>query len=126
MPIISISLDETSLKELDEVQRELSFPNRSDTIRAAIKFLEEEMKSRKSMKGKLTAVVLASHHQKKEDKMKQSVHDFEDIIKTNLHTNLGNKDCLEIFIVEGEAERINQFLLALQQKKPARLKLIIP
>jgi CopG family nickel-responsive transcriptional regulator len=44
-------------------------------------------------------------------------HKYEDIINTQLHSRLENGKCLEVFILEGTAERAKQMLKSLQTHK---------
>ena len=46
-----MSLDDELLKNIDDVQKELGFSGRSETIRAALKMLIEDRKSKKTLKG---------------------------------------------------------------------------
>jgi CopG family nickel-responsive transcriptional regulator len=44
-------------------------------------------------------------------------HKYDDIIRTQIHSRLENGKCLEVFILEGTAERANQMVKSLQTHK---------
>lgn len=124
--IISISLNEDLLKEIDKIQRELGFSGRSEVIRSGIRMLIAENKEREKLTGKINSILLLIHEQKAEDVVTEIKHEFEDIIKTQIHSHLKNDKCLEIFILEGDAYRIKQFVKLFQiNKKMMYVKLIV-
>jgi CopG family nickel-responsive transcriptional regulator len=41
-----------------------------------------------------------------EFKLSELRHEFNDVVVENLHRHVANKNCLEIFIAEGNAQRI--------------------
>ena len=86
--IISVSLSEKLLQEIDQLKEETGFSGRSDVIRASTR-------------------MLIADNQKSEDKVTEIKHDFEDIIETQIHTHLKEDKCLELFILEGDADRMN-------------------
>ncbi|MCX8197558.1 MAG: ribbon-helix-helix protein, CopG family [Candidatus Micrarchaeota archaeon] len=124
--IISVSLDQETVKCLEEAERDLNFASRSDAIRAAVKLLWSDAASRKKLSGKIKAVIVATHHQKREDKLNQPAHHFDDIIETQLHSNLSSSNCLELFIVDGDSQRVRDFLRAIQSQKPDKINIFFP
>lgn len=125
--IISISLNEEILKEIDKIQKELGFSGRSEVIRAGARMLIADNREREKLVGKLNSVLLLIHDQKSEDIVTKIKHEFEDITKTQIHSHLKEDKCLEIFILDGSADRIRQFVKLFQtSKKIEYVKLIIP
>ena len=62
---------------------------------------------KKDLHGDINSILLVIHDQKAEDKVTEIKHDFEDIISTQIHSHLKDETCLEIFIMEGDAQRMN-------------------
>jgi len=62
---------------------------------------------KKGLRGDINSILLLIHDQKSEDKVTEIKHDFEDIINTQIHSHLKENKCLELFILEGDAQRIN-------------------
>ncbi|VUT23872.1 MAG: Putative nickel-responsive regulator [Candidatus Methanolliviera sp. GoM_asphalt] len=126
MPIISISLNEKILEEMDRIQKELGFSGRSELIRASVRMLILDNKEKEKMSGKINSTLLLIHSQKAEDALTEIKHKFEDIAKTQIHSHLRENKCLEIFILEGDADRIKEMVRLLQtSRKMDYVKLIV-
>jgi len=125
MPIISISLNDNILEEMTNSQNTLGFSGRSELIRAAVRMFIAEMKTQNELTGKINGVLITSHNQDTEHFVTNIKHKYEDIINTQIHSRLENGKCLEVFILEGTAERAKQMLKTLQaHKKIDYVKLI--
>lgn len=107
MAIISVSLTEKLLQEIDQLKDEVGFSGRSEVIRTSTRMLIADNNEKKSQKGDINSVLLLIHDQKSEDKVTEIKHDFEDIISTQIHSHLRENKCLEVFIMEGDAQRMN-------------------
>jgi CopG family nickel-responsive transcriptional regulator len=126
MTIISVSVNDGLLEELDKLQRELGFSGRSEVIRAGARMLIADSREKEQLEGTLNAVLLLIHLQKAEDTVTEIKHDFEDIISTQIHNHLREDKCLEIFILEGDAARIKELVRAFQASgKMDYVKLIV-
>lgn len=106
MTIISISLTPKLLQELDELKDDMGFSGRSEVIRTSARMLIEDYKEKKALIGYINSLLLLIHKQQVEDKVTEIKHDFEDIIKTQLHSHLKEEKCMELFLLEGDAQRI--------------------
>ena len=107
MTIISISLSEKLLQEIDALKEDLGFSGRSEVIRTSTRMLIADNQEKQAIKGSINSVLILIHHQKAEDKVTEIKHDFEDVINTQIHSHLKDGKCLEIFIMEGDAQRMN-------------------
>lgn len=114
MRIISISLTEELLEEIDRLQKELGFSGRSEVIRAGARMLLADNKEKEKLEGRLNSVLLLIHTQKVEGTVTEIKHEFGDIISTQIHNNLREDKCLEVFILEGDAARIKQLVRLFQ------------
>jgi len=117
MPIISISLNEEILEEIDRIQKDLGFSGRSELIRTAVRMLISDSKEREKMAGEINLTLLLIHNQRAEDALTEIKHKFEDIAKIQIHSHLREDKCLEIFILEGDADRIKEMVGSLQTSK---------
>ena len=61
MPIVSISLTEEILKEIDNLQKTMGFSGRSDAIRAGIRSFVSEEKQKAELSGDVHAILLVVH-----------------------------------------------------------------
>lgn len=124
--IISISLNEELLKEIDRVQKEFGFSGRSEVIRAGIRMLIADNKEKEKLIGAINSILLLVHNQEVEDTVTEIKHKFEDIINTQIHSHLKDGKCLEVFISNGDAERIKQLIKLFQVcGKMEYIKLVI-
>ncbi|GBC74250.1 MULTISPECIES: CopG family ribbon-helix-helix protein [Candidatus Nitrosocaldus] len=103
--IVSISLTDSMLKEIDELQKEFGFSGRSEVIRAGIRMLLTDRIEKERLAGSIGCVLIVTHDEEDEASTKIKLR-YEDIIKTHLHCKLKNKKCLELFVIEGDAEKV--------------------
>lgn len=124
--IISMSLDEQTLKDLDAIQKELGFSGRSETIRQCIRLFSNDQKQSRKLIGEIDGVVLVVHTDEHTETVSQTRHAFQHIIKTQIHNHLENHICLELFIVKGPAETVKKLTNTLQTSKKVNLvKLLV-
>ncbi|MBI5698608.1 MAG: CopG family ribbon-helix-helix protein [Thaumarchaeota archaeon] len=107
MPIVSISLNDELLTELDRLQKSMGFAGRSEAIRAGIRSFVSEEKQKDELSGNLHAILLVVHNDEFDDMIAGIKHSFEDLIITHLHSKIHGNKCVELFMLDGEAERIS-------------------
>ena len=126
MAIVSVSLNDKILEEIDRIQKELGFSGRSEVIRAGVRMLILDNKEKERLTGKINSILLLIHNQKVEDAVTEIKHRFEDITKTQIHTHLRGDKCLEIFVLNGDAGRIKRLVNLFQtSRKMEYVKLIV-
>lgn len=125
--IISISLNEELLKEIDDIQKSVGFSGRSETIRSGIRLLLDDLKEKEKLKGHAECVLILAHDRKFEDAFTKAKHDYEDTITTQIHSNFCNNKCLEVFVLHGTAENIKKLFSDIRKNKRTEyVKLIVP
>lgn len=107
MPIVSISVSDELLTELDRLQKSMGFAGRSEAIRAGIRSFVSEEKQKDAISGDLHAILLVVHNDEFDDMIAGIKHNFEDLIITHLHSKIHGNKCVELFMLDGEAERIS-------------------
>ena len=126
MAIISISLNDTVLKEIDRIQNTFGYSGRSEVIRAGVRLLISENKERDKVTGNINSILLLVHSQEMEDVVTEIKHKFEDITNTQIHSHLRENKCLEVFVLEGDADRIKEMVRLFQtSRKIEYAKLIV-
>ncbi|MGZ5548985.1 MAG: CopG family ribbon-helix-helix protein, partial [Nitrososphaeraceae archaeon] len=106
MPIISISLNENIIQELDKLQKFLGFSGRSEIVRASVRNLLLEEKKIDELSGVLHSVLLVIHDEKSDQEISEIRHGFDKIINTHIHNKIDKDRCLEIFVLYGDAREI--------------------
>lgn len=125
MPIVSISLNEEILSELDRLQKSMGFSGRSEAIRAGIRSFVAEEKQKSELSGNVHAILLVVHNDEFDHIVSGIVHNFEDLITTHLHSKIEGNRCMELFLIDGDAEKINIITKDFQiNKKMDTVKLV--
>jgi len=126
MAVISVSMGPKMLEELDRIQGEMGFSGRSETIRAAVRMLIKDAKEREAMAGRVKGVLLLIHRHEAENFVSDVKHGFLDVIHTQLHNRFEEGRCLELFVLDGGAERIRDLAKVFQRNEDIdHVKLII-
>ena len=125
MPIVSISLNEEILKELDKLKTNMGFAGRSEAIRAGIRSFVAEEKQKAELSGNIHAILLVVHNDEYDDVVSHLKHNFEDLITTHLHSKIEGEKCMELFVIDGDAERVGTITRDFQtNKKMDTVKLV--
>jgi CopG family nickel-responsive transcriptional regulator len=125
MAIISVSLTKEALEELDKTVSLGGYKSRSDALRYSINLISKDLEKTGTIKGKISGILVLMHEEKYEHAFSKARHDFEDLIKTSIHNQLGEGKCLEIFILEGKSEKVAELMKACRKSGRAEyLKLI--
>jgi len=110
MPVISISLTEKNVEDLEVLQRELGFAGRSEAIRAAMRTLMAENSERRSMVGQVDGVLIMVNDACASGSIHDIYHDNHLLIKSHVHNHLGNHKCMNMMVLSGDAMQINDLL----------------
>ena len=117
MPVVSISLPEPLLEEADALLKREGFAGRSELARAALRdFIaaHDEDAGLEQRTATLTLVYAHGH----ERVFSTIRHHHLDVVRTALHGHSGER-CVELFVLEGPAERIRSFAGALRATREA-------
>ena len=107
MPIVSISLNQEILSELDRLQKTMGFSGRSEAIRAGIRTFVAEEKQKLKLTGNIHAILLVVHNDEFDHVVSGIKHSFEDLITTHLHSKIEGEKCMELFVIDGDAEKVS-------------------
>ena len=117
MPIVSISLNQEILSELDKLQKTMGFSGRSEVIRAGIRTFVSEEKQRSELAGNIHAILLVVHNDEFDHVVSGIKHNFEDLITTHLHSKIEVEKCMELFVIDGDGERVSTITKDFQVNK---------
>ncbi|MBI2128158.1 MAG: CopG family ribbon-helix-helix protein [Nitrosarchaeum sp.] len=117
MPIVSISLNQEILSELDKLQKTMGFSGRSEAIRAGIRTFVSEEKQKSQLTGNVHAILLVVHNDEFDHVVSGIKHNFEDLITTHLHSKIEGEKCMELFVIDGDAERVSTITKDFQVNK---------
>lgn len=110
MVILSISLNDENLNELDEIQKIFGLKGRSEAVRRAINAAKAEAQTMEEMEGIVEGVLIVVKKDHGDPWMNiiQAKHQNE--IRTQLHSHLKDHKCLEVMVISGEAEKLTALL----------------
>lgn len=117
MPIVSISLNDEILSELDKLQSTMGFTGRSEAIRAGIRAFVSEEKQKSDLSGDINAILLVVHNDEFDHMVSGITHNFEDLITTHLHSKIEKEKCMELFVMSGNAEKVSMMTRNFQTNK---------
>ena len=59
------------------------------------------------LEGNVHAILLVVHNDEFDHVVSGIKHNFEDLITTHLHSKIEGEKCMELFVIDGEAERVS-------------------
>ena len=117
MPIVSVSMPESMRRTLRDVQRAQGFTGTSELVRAALRLLVADAREKEAVTGRVEAVIVVTHREDREGPVTRLKHQFEDVVKTHIHSKAGKGLCAEVFLVEGEGEKAAAMARAFQREE---------
>jgi CopG family nickel-responsive transcriptional regulator len=127
--VVSVSMPDSLLAELDKLVGQAPFAGRSDAVQAAlVQFLAEQRSSGESPRERQQAVLTLCFGKQDERRVAAVKHDFGDVIRSMMHTHLQGEDCVEVFVADGPASRVGGLFQALSAIRGIHLvrRMVIP
>lgn len=109
MTVVSVTVPGELLKKFDEFVKARGYYSRSEAFRDAIRSLMAETELAKMEIGNVAATIMIVCDYARKDvdlRMTEVRHEFDDVVIENIHRHIDEKYCLEIFIAEGNNERM--------------------
>jgi CopG family nickel-responsive transcriptional regulator len=126
MTVVSLSFPESMLKEMDDVQKNSGFTGRSELVRAAIRMLLEDNREKATAAGDMNGLLVVTHDEDEEAPVTKLKHQYEDIITTHVHNKTKTSMCIELFVVQGDAKKINAMSKSFQAEDKMKSSKFIP
>ena len=126
MPIVSISINDDLLGEMEVLKKELGYTGKSELVRAAIRTLIAEKRERENLVGQVSSILIASHNEDAEEVVTGLKHRYERCINTHLHSKQESGKCLELFILKGEASDMKRMLNEFQKNRKIDYAKLVP
>jgi CopG family transcriptional regulator, nickel-responsive regulator len=114
------------LKEMNDVQKNSGFTGRSELVRAAIRMLLEDSREKATATGDMNGLLIVTHDEEEEAPVTKLKHQFEDIIMTHVHNNTKSSMCIEVFLLQGDAKKINAMTRAFQAEDKMKSTKFVP
>ncbi|MES3162046.1 MAG: CopG family ribbon-helix-helix protein [Halorubrum sp.] len=110
MPVVSVSMPETLLDELDDFIEEQGYSGRSEAVREGARELINEF-DEAEYDGEIACVITArfDHDSNAEASLSELRHAHGEIVTSSVHSHAGGS-CLELFVVEGPIGPISSYV----------------
>ncbi|AUG47620.1 nickel-responsive regulator [Haloarcula taiwanensis] len=113
MGVVSISMPDELEERIDTFADEHGYTGRSEVVREAVRNLMGEFEDKRLEDRELMAVVTVLFDYETttvEEKMMHLRHDHESIVASNFHSHVGDRYCMELFVLEGQLDDISAFV----------------
>ena len=113
MTVVSVSMPEELLNRIDEFADDHGYTGRSEVIREASRNLLGEFQDRELEDHELMGVITVLFNYETtsvEERMMRLRHEHESIVTSNFHSHVGDRYCMELFILEGDLTGISEFV----------------
>ncbi|MFX1482004.1 MAG: CopG family ribbon-helix-helix protein [Promethearchaeota archaeon] len=111
-------MTESDLKDLEFLQDQGGFANRSDVVRHAVKTLLNEHRRMENVRGIVTAVFTALYAKKGKGQGISAVqHEYGDVLTALIHDHTNDGNCVEVMVVTSDADQVREFLKKLRAQK---------
>jgi len=105
----SISMDEETATQLDELVKERGYANRSEAVRDMVRkaLLEEKWEKGGEVMGVLITVF---DHTRRltHERITEGYHRHHEAVITTLHLHLDDRNCMEVSAITGEAGAVKE------------------
>ncbi|PSQ19562.1 nickel-responsive transcriptional regulator NikR [Halobacteriales archaeon QS_8_69_26] len=113
MTVVSVSMPDELLDRIDEFAEDHGYTGRSEVVREAARNLLGEFEDRKLEDRELIGVVTVLFDYETtavEERMMRLRHEHERLVASNVHSHVGDRYCMELFILEGTLQDISTFV----------------
>lgn len=113
MTVVSVTLPSDLLKKFDQFMKTRGYYSRSEAFRDALRSLIAETEIAKTETGNVAATIMITCEYARRDvdlRMSELRHEFDDIVVENVHRHINKQYCLEVFIAEGDYQRVLELI----------------
>jgi CopG family transcriptional regulator, nickel-responsive regulator len=118
MTIISLSIPDSLVEQIDQTMKEKGFVSRSEIVRQALRlYLTEDLKI-EDVEGEAVATITLIYRETADRRrLLETQHVYGGLVSTFLHTHIHHGFCIEVIILKGEALLIRKFVDRLRQNQ---------
>jgi CopG family nickel-responsive transcriptional regulator len=110
MGITSVSLPEESLKDLARIEEAYGLRGRSEAVRASISAAIAEIKEAEDLQGDVEGVLVIVRRNHDDPWMIRLQARYEQAIKTQMHSHLRDRKCLEVMVLSCDASDLSSMM----------------
>lgn len=117
MRVVSVSLPEPLVDELDRLREKGAYTGRSEAVRAALRPFLAQARDEAERAGEATATMTLAYDERVGDDVNRRRHEYSEVIQTMVHGHTSEHGCLEVLVLEGPADRIRSLGESLRGRK---------
>ncbi len=115
MAVVSVSLSDEDIAALERIRDEFGLNGRSEAVRASIASEIEKIDDMENLEGLTEGVLITIRRDHSDPWMSIIQAKHQDAIKTQLHSHLRNKKCLEVMVMSCDAEELKDMLREIER-----------
>lgn len=115
MAVVSVSLSDEDIAALERIRDEFGLNGRSEAVRASIASEIEKIDDMENLEGLTEGVLITIRRDHSNPWMSIIQAKHQDAIKTQLHSHLRNKKCLEVMVMSCDAEELKDMLREIER-----------
>ncbi len=119
MTIISLSIPDKLITQIDQTMKEKGYASRSEITRQALRhYLTEDLKIEDIHNEETVATATLIYKENiNRQQLSETQHLHSGLVTTFLHTHIHQGYCLEVIILKGQAHLIKKFIDKLRQNE---------
>lgn len=121
---VGVTFPPDLLKDFDEITGKMGYENRSKAVQDAVRLFVSEKKWLQEEKGTQAGVLMLLYdHDVKdlESTLTHIQHHYANVICSNMHIHLSERDCLEAIAVKGDAREVRHLSDELAAKRGVKI-----
>lgn len=118
LTVVSLSVPDTLLEQVDSMIKERGFASRSEIVRQALRlFLKEDIRI-EEIEGETMATITIIYKEKADRaRLLDAQHVYSGLVSTFLHAHIHEGYCLEVILLKGQAQMIRKFVDTLRSNE---------
>ncbi|MCL1970480.1 MAG: CopG family ribbon-helix-helix protein [Candidatus Bathyarchaeota archaeon] len=118
MTIISLSIPDVLVTQIDQAIKEKGYASRSEITRQALRhYLTEDLTIENTHGETVATITLIYNENINRHQLFEAQHIHSGLVTTFLHTHIHQGHCLEVLILKGQANLIKKFIDKLRQNE---------
>ncbi|MEM2137120.1 MAG: CopG family ribbon-helix-helix protein [Candidatus Methanomethylicia archaeon] len=117
---ISIAFRNETLDKLDKYMREMKLENRSKIVDEAIQLYLSE-RGLLMREGYIGGAIVIYFEHEVEHELTELQHEYLDVIISNTHVHLDEKNCMEAILVKGEKSKIKDLISKMERLRDVKV-----
>ena len=116
MPVVSVSLPDDVVEQMDHTIKAMGARGRSELVRAAVRAYTAP----KIPAGHVHGSITIAYPHGEEARVSEVRHAFHDVVLSMMHTHCDPEQCMDVLLVGGDAGRVTELQRTLERMRPVQ------